>query len=122
MLDFLKEIVETVPDPSAGGTIDLESENVDGKKKRGKGKRVGAGAAAGEPSTKRRRKKKGDVETEVEGTGEGDAEMKSEHDGDAAMHEDSAIQRERNGSPGYRPRSPSENGDWQEDKPFMPRR
>ncbi|KAF8881619.1 histone-fold-containing protein [Infundibulicybe gibba] len=56
MLDFLKEIVEAVPDPSAGGTIDLEMENADAaKKKRGKGKRAGA---SGEPAPKRRRKKK----------------------------------------------------------------
>ncbi|TFK51518.1 histone-fold-containing protein, partial [Heliocybe sulcata] len=41
MLDFLKEIVEAVPDPSAGGTIDVEAENgrgEPGKKKRGKAK------------------------------------------------------------------------------------
>ncbi|KAI0696995.1 histone-fold-containing protein, partial [Cerioporus squamosus] len=37
MLDFLKEIVQAVPDPSAGGTIDVESENAEGRsKKRGK--------------------------------------------------------------------------------------
>ncbi|TBU53459.1 histone-fold-containing protein [Dichomitus squalens] len=39
MLDFLKEIVEAVPDPSAGGTIDVEAENAEARaKKRGKGK------------------------------------------------------------------------------------
>ncbi|KAI8995237.1 histone-fold-containing protein, partial [Trametes punicea] len=37
MLDFLKEIVEAVPDPSAGGTIDVEAENAEQRaKKRGK--------------------------------------------------------------------------------------
>ncbi|RDX44644.1 histone-fold-containing protein, partial [Lentinus brumalis] len=37
MLDFLKEIVQAVPDPSAGGTIDIDSENAEGRsKKRGK--------------------------------------------------------------------------------------
>ncbi|KAI0349386.1 histone-fold-containing protein, partial [Trametes cingulata] len=37
MLDFLKEIVETVPDPSAGGTIDIEAENAEARgKKRAK--------------------------------------------------------------------------------------
>jgi len=35
MLDFLREIVQAVPDPSAGGTIDLESERADGRRKRG---------------------------------------------------------------------------------------
>ncbi|KAI1788603.1 histone-fold-containing protein [Ganoderma leucocontextum] len=39
MLDFLKEIVEAVPDPSAGGTIDVEAENAEARaRKRGKGK------------------------------------------------------------------------------------
>lgn len=122
-LDFLKEIVETVPDPSAGGTIDVESENADAtKKKRGKGKRVGA---TGEPSTKRRRKKQGEVEAEAEGSGEGDGEIRSEveHDGDVAMHEDQGIRR-KNSEAGYRPpRSMgSEDEDASEDKPFMPRR
>ena len=119
-LDFLKEIVEAVPDPSAGGTIDLESENAEAaKKKRGKGKKAGG---SGEPPTKRRRKKQGQVGVEAEGEGEGDGEMKSEpeHDGDVAMRD---LQRERNGKAGYRPRSPgSEDENWSEDKPFIPRR
>jgi hypothetical protein len=122
-LDFLKEIVESVPDPSAGGTIDLESESAEAaKKKRGKGKKAGA---SGEPPAKRRRKKQGAVATEAEGSGEGDGEVKSEpeRDGDVAMHENEGIRRERNGKAGYRPRSPgSENENWSEDKPFMPRR
>ncbi|KAF7760815.1 transcriptional regulator family: Histone-like TF [Agaricus bisporus var. burnettii] len=71
-LDFLKEIVEAVPDPSAGGTIDLEAENAEGKKKR-KSKKPTAAAAAvesGEGGTtttaapKRRRRKKPPVEGE----------------------------------------------------------
>jgi len=59
MLDFLKEIVQGIPDPSAGGTIDLDGENGEAKKRRGKGKRAAAGEA-GPP--KRRRKKKGEAE------------------------------------------------------------
>ena len=39
MLDFLKELVEGVPDPSQGGTIDLEAE-AESKRKRGKAKRT----------------------------------------------------------------------------------
>ena len=35
MLDFLKEIVSSVADPSAGGTIDLEAEKAEGKRRRG---------------------------------------------------------------------------------------
>ncbi len=43
MLDFLKEIVEGVPDPSAGGTIDMDVEPAEGgKRKRGKAKKEGA--------------------------------------------------------------------------------
>ena len=34
MLDFLKEIVESVPDPSAGGTIDLDIENAEVTKRK----------------------------------------------------------------------------------------
>ncbi|XP_006456665.1 hypothetical protein AGABI2DRAFT_228657 [Agaricus bisporus var. bisporus H97] len=74
-LDFLKEIVEAVPDPSAGGTIDLEAENAEGKKKRKSKKPTAAAAAAavesGEGGTttttaapKRRRRKKPPVEGE----------------------------------------------------------
>lgn len=55
MLDFLKEIVESVPDPSAGGTIDLELESAEKeKKKRSKGKKAEGGAA---PAPRKRRKK-----------------------------------------------------------------
>ncbi|KAI0665568.1 histone-fold-containing protein [Trametes maxima] len=61
MLDFLKEIVQAVPDPSAGGTIDIEAENAEARaKKRGKGKdKKAAGDANGgeKPAPKRRRKK-----------------------------------------------------------------
>lgn len=122
-LDFLKEIVETVPDPSAGGTIDIGSENPEAtKKKRGKGKKAGA---SGEPSTKRRRKKQGAAEVEAGAEdGEGDGETKSEpdHDGDVAMYQETG-QQGRNGKAGYRPRSPgSDEEDWPEDRPFMPRR
>ena len=56
ILDFLKELVESVPDPSAGGTINLEQEGAEKeKKKRGKGKK--AAAEGGEQPVKRRRKK-----------------------------------------------------------------
>jgi len=61
MLDFLKEIVEGVPDPSAGGTIDLELEPSEKeKKKRSKGKK----AEGGPNPAPRKRRKKGDKEKE----------------------------------------------------------
>ncbi|KAL5514012.1 hypothetical protein ACEPAG_2773 [Sanghuangporus baumii] len=50
MLDFLKEIVDGVPDPSAGGTIDIEAEKNEAKKRRGQG--TGGG---------RKRRKKGEL-------------------------------------------------------------
>ncbi|KAJ7904989.1 histone-fold-containing protein [Mycena leptocephala] len=79
MLDFLKEIVEAVPDPSSGGTIDLEGQNAE-KKKRGKGKRA-AGNGNGEATTRKKRKKKGEAEGEV---AEAEVEAKSEPDADDA--------------------------------------
>lgn len=112
MLDFLKEIVEAVPDPSAGGTIDLESENAEGKKKRGKGKKAGT---TGEPAKKRRRKK-ADTEAEAEGAGEPDAEMKSEPE-DQTYDNEQDGRRVRHVATNYRPRSPSS----EDEEPFMPR-
>ncbi|KAG6895689.1 hypothetical protein C0992_013280 [Termitomyces sp. T32_za158] len=105
MLDFLKEIVEAVPDPSAGGTIDLESENAEAaaKKKRGKGKKA-AGNGEGEPLKKRRKKKGGDEEGEG---AEGDFEPKQEQkDG----------KRSRQVVSNYRPRSPSSDDDGYDER------
>jgi len=66
--DFLREIVEAVPDPSAGGTIDLEAEaSVEGKKKRRSKKVAVPGIAEGEGGAapkRRRKKKKADTEEE----------------------------------------------------------
>ncbi|KAI0727656.1 histone-fold-containing protein [Fomitopsis betulina] len=89
MLDFLKEIVEAVPDPSAGGTIDLDPDTTESGRKRrgGKGKR--ASAADGEEGAApapRRRRKKGEAKEEGEGEGEeekpedDDQEMEEEND------------------------------------------
>ncbi|KAG1718339.1 hypothetical protein EDD22DRAFT_942532 [Suillus occidentalis] len=84
MLDFLKEIVESVPDPSAGGTIDLQAEAAENaKRKRSKAKKNGATTGEG---PKRRRKKKEDVDTE--GVPEETmVEAKSE-EGDPRMEDD----------------------------------
>lgn len=72
MLDFLKEIVEAVPDPSAGGTIDVNAEPQEKeKKRRGKGKR-----AEGGPSAPRKRRRKAENKEEEE-------EEEPEQDGDA---------------------------------------
>jgi hypothetical protein len=63
MLDFLKEIVQSVPDPSAGGTIDLEAEAAaaNAKKKRGKAKKE---VDPNAPPKKRRTKKADEPQAE----------------------------------------------------------
>ncbi len=55
MLDFLREIVQSVPDPSAGGTIDLDGDDGDGRRRRG-------------PARKRKRK---GVDNDMDEDGEG---------------------------------------------------
>ncbi|KAJ7119514.1 histone-fold-containing protein [Mycena epipterygia] len=115
MLDFLKEIVEAVPDPSNGGTIDLEGENGE-KKKRGKGKRTagnGNGTGNGEPTTRKRKKKKGEADEEV-----AEAESKSEPDPEEA-EEDTNMEDGDDDQPYQRQKSV--DSDW-EDKPFVPKR
>ena len=75
MLDFLKELVEGVPDPSAGGTIPLdvpgEGEQTSSRRK---GKKAAANAVEGgdedgsrAPPAKRRRRKKKEEVREAEG-------------------------------------------------------
>ncbi|KAJ7471864.1 histone-fold-containing protein [Mycena latifolia] len=111
MLDFLKEIVEAVPDPSNGGTIDLEGENGE-KKKRGKGKRT---AGNGEPgTTRKRKKKKGEGEEEA-------AEVEAKSEPDAEDAEDTNMEEDED-HPSYNGRKSADmDSDW-EDKPFMPKR
>ncbi len=84
MMDFLREIFNSVPDPSAGGTIDLEAEKAEAGKRRRK--------APGEP--RKKRKKKGEPADEEEedtrqvvapdtgGTSGRDEEMDSDADSD----------------------------------------
>ncbi|KAK7469332.1 hypothetical protein VKT23_003813 [Stygiomarasmius scandens] len=79
MFDFLKEIVEGVPDPSAGGTIQLENANSE-KKKKPKGKKAANDGDGAAPAPKRRRKKK------TEGNGNATA-VEEPKDEDAAMGE-----------------------------------
>ncbi|KAI0804573.1 histone-fold-containing protein [Irpex lacteus] len=60
VLDFLKEIVEAVPDPSAGGTIDLAAEAAEkaaAKKRAGRRKPAADGEEGSAPAPRRRRKK-----------------------------------------------------------------
>ncbi|KAL4065563.1 hypothetical protein V8B97DRAFT_2010372 [Scleroderma yunnanense] len=123
MFDFLKEIVESVPDPSAGGTIDLDAEagGEGTKKKRGsKAKKNGAAAAApgtssGEP--KRRRKRKGTNAEAPEGADQGGTEAEGDA---AAMDEDEDRE---GGESSHHCQREGHDGDWQddEDTPYVPR-
>ncbi|KAG6840228.1 hypothetical protein C0991_008057 [Blastosporella zonata] len=101
-LDFLKDLVEAVPDPSAGGTIDLESENAEaaGKKKKGKGKKAATGGD-GEAVKKRRKKKAADEEPGDGAAAEGDAEPDGKQSRQVVSN--------------YRPRSPGSDDDGYDD-------
>lgn len=112
MLDFLKEIVESVPDPSAGGTIDLQAEAAENaKRKRSKAKKNGAPAASGD-GPKRRRKKKDDADAEGVSK-ETMGETKSE-EGDPRMEEE---EYEQPSTPHQHERD--DYGD--DDMPYVPR-
>lgn len=112
MLDFLKEIVESVPDPSAGGTIDLEAENAEAsKRKRGKGKKNGGVEEGGGAAAPRKRRKK---KTEEE------AEMKSEADDDDDDEEDDKPVASAGASGSGWKTKPGEEA-WRGDAPYMPR-
>ncbi len=105
-LDFLKELVQAIPDPSAGGTIDFEAENAE-KKKRGKARR----APADPNAPKRRRKKKGEEEAgddvPMPGTGtkkeEPDEDVEMQDDQDEYDDDDDARPAARGPSSSYRP-------------------
>ncbi|CDO75939.1 hypothetical protein BN946_scf184873.g28 [Trametes cinnabarina] len=103
MLDFLKEIVEAVPDPSAGGTIDIEAENAERKKRgRGKDKKSVADANGAEkPAPKRRRRKAADKDQED------NEEEEEEHEMEVEEGRDDEEEEAENGS---RSR-PDENND-----------
>jgi hypothetical protein len=132
MLDFLKEIVQAVPDPSAGGTIDFETEIAEAKKKRGKGKKNGDG---GEP-TKRKRKKKVASEEGADGNGEEgngieqegrsepeDVRMEDDDDEDDGGGFAGGSGGGGYGKPKYRPGRHEADEDWREDedKPYIHR-
>jgi Dr1-associated corepressor len=83
MLDFLKELVEGVPDPSAGGKIPLDQPGENETSSRRKGKKAAAANAVDDgdedgnrppPTKRRRRKKKEEVREEESGAPNGDRE------------------------------------------------
>jgi len=66
-LDFLKEIVEAVPDPSAGGTIDLEAErNVKRSKRAAAGSTKAAGGGKGKKTKTKKQQEEEEEEEEEE--------------------------------------------------------
>jgi len=82
MLDFLKELVEGVPDPSAGGTIPLDTpgdgEPTTSSRRKGKKAATSAGddgdedGGRAQPTKRRRRRKKEEVRDADSGPVDGD--------------------------------------------------
>ncbi|PCH34767.1 histone-fold-containing protein [Wolfiporia cocos MD-104 SS10] len=122
MLDFLKELVEGVPDPSAGGTIDLEAEAAESGRKRrsGKGKKPAEGAdgdASATPARKRRRKSeaKEGGDSQPQGRRRGRKKDKEEHE-DAEMdyeEEEGANDDAHGGMSGVVRRDDDDDDDWE---------
>ncbi|KAF5377383.1 hypothetical protein D9757_007984 [Collybiopsis confluens] len=117
--DFLKEIVESVPDPSAGGTIDLDAvkeENM-AKKKRSKGKKAAtANGEDGAPAPKRRKKKvKSEQAAEEEG-GEDTVMADSGEPEPNGDEEDEEKARQASDE------DEDEDDQWKNDRPFIPSR
>ncbi|KAF9802962.1 hypothetical protein IEO21_09780 [Rhodonia placenta] len=124
MLDFLKEIVEGVPDPSAGGTIDLEAEAGEGGRKRrsGKGKKVAeADEAAPAP---RKRRKRGEAKEEGEGQPQGrrrsrkkepekDADPEDDPEEEDADMDEEDVGDEGIVAPRTRRRADDDDDDWE---------
>lgn len=134
MLDFLKEIVEAVPDPSAGGTIDLDGTDGagDGKKKRGRAKKSAAlvnddgdAANGGEPCPpKKRRKKKEIGEQLLDGEKPPRKRKPKQQDVDMAEPEHSETAPDDEDSPPYNApkyrHDEDDEDDYEDDKPYMP--
>ncbi|KAJ4490717.1 histone-fold-containing protein [Lentinula aciculospora] len=119
--DFLKEIVEGVPDPSAGGTIDLDALNAENasKKKRSKGKK--AATANGEdsaPAPKKRKKKvKSEEVVESANSRRGEDAVMADV-GEAEPNEDDNEER----APQMTDEDEDEDEEWRNDKPYLPSR
>jgi hypothetical protein len=129
ILDFLKEIVQGVADPSAGGTIDVNGENADGGKKKRRSKKATPAGGNAEPnkSAPRKRKKKEDVHAQDSLQVEGEAETggRSEQEGDMAVDDGDDDKRiVVHDEPIYDPRL-ADGGEviWREvdeDEPYVP--
>ena len=102
-----------MPDPSAGGIIDLEAEAAENsKRKRGLTKKNGTAPAAGE----QKKRCKGMVDANANtAREEAPAGVKSEPEGDTAMDEDE----DRVGCAESSHRD--QDADWRGDSPYVPR-
>ncbi|KAJ3784483.1 histone-fold-containing protein [Lentinula aff. detonsa] len=122
--DFLREIVESVPDPSAGGTIDLDALSADNasKKKRSKGKKAAAAANGnGEnvaPAPKKRKKKVKSEEV-AEDANEGGEDAVMADSGEAEANEEEEGEEK---APQMTDEDEDEEDQWRNDKPYRPSR
>ncbi|KAJ3746023.1 histone-fold-containing protein [Lentinula detonsa] len=123
--DFLREIVESVPDPSAGGTIDLDALSADNasKKKRSKGKKAAAAAANGNgenvaPAPKKRKKKVKSEEV-AEDANEGGEDAVMADSGEAEANEEEEGEEK---APQMTDEDEDEEDQWKNDKPYRPSR
>ncbi|KAJ3919545.1 histone-fold-containing protein [Lentinula edodes] len=119
--DFLREIVEGVPDPSAGGTIDLDALNAENasKKKRSKGKKAtSANGEDGAPAPKKRKKKvKSEEDTEKKANGRGEDAVMAEA-GEAEPNEEEENEERAQ----MTDEDEDEDDQWKNDKPYLPSR
>ncbi|KAJ3997644.1 histone-fold-containing protein [Lentinula boryana] len=122
--DFLREIVESVPDPSAGGTIDLDALSADNtsKKKRSKGKKAAAAANGngenGAPAPKKRKKKVKSQEV-AEDANEGGEDTVMADSGEAEANEEEEGEEK---APQMTDEDEDEEDQWKNDKPYRPSR
>ncbi|KAJ3762433.1 histone-fold-containing protein [Lentinula raphanica] len=112
--DFLREIVESVPDPSAGGMIDLDALNAENaaKKKRSKGKKAAAANGEDGAPAPKKRKKKAKTEPVAEETVMVDA-------GDAEPNEEEESEEK---APQMTDEDEDEEEQWRNEKPYYPSR
>ncbi|KAI0085251.1 histone-fold-containing protein [Irpex rosettiformis] len=115
VLDFLKEIVEAVPDPSAGGTIDLAAEAAEkaaAKKRAGRRKSAAEGEEGAAPAPRRRRRKDDGDGAQSKPRGRGRAKVAQEDEMDEG--EDDGPEPEE-GVTGYAAgsRAQEDDDDWE---------
>lgn len=106
VLDFLKEIVEAVPDPSAGGTIDLVAEAAEKAAAKKKSRRKPVSTAEGGPATPARRRRK---KEDVAGKGKG----RKDEDEEEGMEDRDEPEPEEEEYTGNTSRKNEDDEDWE---------